>query len=146
MWYSYPPFWYTVIVLVVCLGYLLMLPSWWRGSWSASRVRWRDRAWLVIVLAVMMMCLGSILLKILESEDSDVMWLWATGMSLELVSALLALLIPLVGGWSRFDFAVPPRIRTPSDAPERWAEAKTLIHGNRQERRRKSRANRPGRR
>jgi len=47
--------------------------------------------------------------------------------------------------WYSHGFAVPPRLRTPADAPEVWAESKTMIHGNRQERRLKSRAKRPGR-
>lgn len=125
----------TAIVLAVALGFLCLLPSWWRGSWHASRVRWRDRAWLVTVLAVIAACVATLLIRVLETEDSDVMWLWGTGMSLYLVAAVLVLLIPLVARWRRFDFAVPPRLRT---QPE-WAEAKTLRYGNRQERRRKAR-------
>jgi hypothetical protein len=145
MWYSSRPFWCAVIVLVVCLGFLCLAPSWWRGTWRASRVRWRDRAWLVALLALTATASASILLHILESQDSDKIWLWATGMSLHLVAAVLLLLVPLVGSWSRLDFAVPERLRTPSNAPERWAEAKTLAQGNRQERRRKARASRPRR-
>jgi hypothetical protein len=145
MWYSNGKFWCTVIALVFAVGNLFLLPSWWRGSWHASRVRWRDRAWLVTVLAVIALCVATILLFILESEDSDVLWLWGFGMALDAASALLFVLIPLVGWWRRLDFAVPPALRSPTGAPEQWAEQKTLTHGNRQERRLRSRAKRTGR-
>jgi hypothetical protein len=132
-------FWCTVIVLVVCLGNLYMLPSWWQGSWRASNGRWWDRAWLTTVLAVTTACLGTIFGAVLQDYDVESRWMWGLNLLIFLVAALLACLIPLVGGWSRFDFAVPPRLRPSPTAPERWASPETLAHGNRAERRRKGR-------
>jgi hypothetical protein len=135
MWYSSFGFWCTVIVLVVCIGYLCLSPSWWRGSWSASKIRWRDRAWLTATIGVTVVAVASILLQILTSYDSDVKWMWAVAMSLVLAGLLGIALAPLVGWWSALDFMVPRRLRSATDTPDQWAEAKTLAHGNRQERR-----------
>ncbi|MEU8244153.1 hypothetical protein AB0C07_38365 [Actinoplanes missouriensis] len=146
--YSYFPGWCTVICLVTALGHLFTVPSWWR-AYPASRVRWRDRAFLVIVLTAIVAFTATIFCWILEAEGIEARWAWRILLALYLFAVALLCLIPLVGGWSRLDFAVPPRLRTPSDGPESWAEATTLAHGNRQERRlrgrRKSRARGAGR-
>ncbi|WP_127505430.1 hypothetical protein [Actinoplanes solisilvae] len=136
MWRSDFGFWCTALGLLYAVGSLFLLPSWWRGSWRASRVRWRDRVWLVTHLALAALFLAVLVATILESDDPGALY----DVPLWIVSVLLFCLIPPVGWWGRFDFAVPPRLRTAPTAPERWASAETLTHGNRRERRRKGRA------
>jgi hypothetical protein len=135
MWYTSFGFWCTVIVLAVCVGYLFLAKSWWRGTWSASKIRWRDRAWLTTTVGVTALAVASTYLQILMSYDSDVKWMWGIGMSLILVGLLLIAFAPLVGWWSALDFMVPRKLRAAADTPEHWAETKTLAQGNRQERR-----------
>jgi hypothetical protein len=139
MWYTTFDFWCTAIVLAVCAGYLCLAPSWWRGSWSASPIHWRDRAWLATVTGVTLLAVATIFMKILESYDSDVTWMWAVGMSVLFAGLLTLALAPVVGWWSALDFAVPRRLRTGARTLEQRFESKTLIHGNRSERRAKRR-------
>jgi hypothetical protein len=137
MWYTDFGFWCTVIGLAVCVGYLFLARSWWRGTWSASKIRWRDRAWLTAVIGLTALLVATIYLKFLESYDVGPKWMWGIGMALMFAGLLLIAFAPLVGWWSLLDFMVPRRLRSATDTPDQWAEAKTLAHGNRQERRAK---------
>jgi FtsH-binding integral membrane protein len=135
-----PDFWFLIFLLAICLCFVATLPWWWR-SFSVSSIRWRDRAYGVTVLAFTVLAGSTIGSLFFLNDDTSGVILVSY-----LVGAVLVCLIPLVGWWRRFDFAVPRRLLVEPITPEQWASPETLAHGNRRERRLKGRMRRPRRR
>jgi hypothetical protein len=115
-WYSSFEFWCVTAILLICLIHLTKLPAWWRGEWSSSRVHWRDRAWLVTVLATATLMVSLMLLFAADVVTLRAGLRWVV-VALIALAGLLFLAVPLVGWTSALDFAVPPHLR--EDAPPR---------------------------
>ncbi|GIE32981.1 hypothetical protein Ait01nite_060260 [Actinoplanes italicus] len=111
IWYADFGFWCVVIGLLVCVFYLTRTTAWWRGTWSASEVRWRNRAWLPMILALTSVFAGVIYIDIAEVGGASDGSLWLAR-SLVLLGGALACSLPLVAWLPLFDFAVPPHLRT----------------------------------
>ncbi|MEU4622111.1 hypothetical protein AB0G04_19375 [Actinoplanes sp. NPDC023801] len=110
IWYADFGFWCVVIGLLVCGFYLTRIPAWWRGTWSASEVRWRNRAWLPMILALTSVFAGVIYTDIAEVDGLSTGSL-GLARSLVLLGGALACALPLVAWLPAFDFAVPPHLR-----------------------------------
>ncbi|GIF41489.1 hypothetical protein Axi01nite_58000 [Actinoplanes xinjiangensis] len=110
-WYSSFEFWCATAILLYCLIRLTKVQAWWRGEWSSSRIRWRDRAWLMIVISVAMLMTTLMIIFPLDPDTAPPALL-LLGRSLIILSAVLFLTVPLVGWVSALDFAVPPHLRT----------------------------------
>lgn len=111
VWYADFQFWCVVVVLAVCLWHLSQAPAWWRGDWRASRIRWRNRAWLPAMVALTAACLLTIMMFVVGEADLPIALTWL-GRLLFVIGGLSLLAIPLLGWVPAFDFAVPPPDRT----------------------------------
>jgi hypothetical protein len=119
-WYSSFEFWCVTAILLFCLIRLTKLPAWWRGEWSSSRVRWRDRAWLMTMLATSALMVSLMLLFAADVETLRAGLRWVV-VVLFALACLLFLAVPLVGWIPALDRAVPAHLRT--GAPPRPARA-----------------------
>jgi hypothetical protein len=144
VWYASFGFWSVVICLVISVAYLTRARAWWRGSWSASKVRWRSRGWLPMVLAFTSVFAGAIYLEIANFAGLPI-GLLLPGLFLLLLGGVLFCSLPLVAWLSAFDFAVPPHLRSgaaavPAPVPaganraQRRASAKTSARPGRKPR------------
>jgi hypothetical protein len=111
IWYADFGFWCVVIGLLVCVFYLTRTPAWWNGTWSASEVRWRNRAWLPMILALTSVLTGVIFIDIAEVGGLSTGSLWLSR-SLVLLGGALVCALPLVAWLPAVDFAVPPHLRS----------------------------------
>jgi hypothetical protein len=116
IWYADFQFWCVVVVLAACLWYLTQIPAWWRGDWRASRIRWRNRAWLPTTVALTAACTITIMMFVVGEGEMPTGLLWF-GRLLFIVGGLSILAIPLLGLVPAFDFAVPPSERTETPPP-----------------------------
>ncbi|MEV6302981.1 hypothetical protein AB0M02_26435 [Actinoplanes sp. NPDC051861] len=128
-------YWFFVAALPVCLFYLSRARAWWDGRWRASEIRWRDRIWLVAMLATTLIVAALVLGWAEELSP----WRLRTVRAMVLTGLLFAGFVPLTAVTRAFDFAVPPRLRYRPPTPEEVAVERAMETGNRAERRRRRR-------
>lgn len=123
-------------ILLVTMTRLTKARSWWRGEWRSSRIRWRDRAWLTIVVSVAVLS-GTMLIVFAFDRDTASRGALQAVRSLIILSGVLFLSVPLAGWTHYLDFVVAPHLRSDDTPP--YLRGSGPVPPNRAERRARSR-------
>jgi hypothetical protein len=103
--------WVPALGLLLCLGALVRVPSWWRGDYRGGRSLGRQRTYLVQWAAITFLAIGLLIATLLPDGDALTKGEALIGLIPMAIGVLILLLMPLVWFFQAFEFLVAPGLR-----------------------------------